>query len=74
MKLLIIEDDTALNALLTDQLSEQGHEVLSATDGQQGLALAQEGSPDLVILDIMMPGLDGWTVCRPREREDCRMC
>lgn len=64
MKILIIEDDTALNALLADQLSEQGHEVLSATDGQQGLVLALEESPDLVILDIMMPGLDGWTVCR----------
>ncbi len=64
MRLLIIEDDLTLNGLLAAYLGRRGHTILSARDGEEGLRLAQEEHPDLVILDIMMPGMDGWQVCQ----------
>lgn len=70
-KLLVIEDDATLNQLLTRNLERKGFEVLSATHGKQGLRLAYQNHPDLVILDIMMPEIDGWQVCeRLREVSD----
>lgn len=64
MKLLIIEDDQVLNRLLTEHLRNVGHDVLSANGGLEGLELIRNYSPDLVLLDIMMPGMDGWQTCR----------
>ena len=64
MKLLIIEDDITLSRLLGGHLQSLGHEVTTATGGAEGLRLAGEAAPDLVILDVMMPGMDGWEVCR----------
>lgn len=70
-KLLVIEDDPTLNQLLTRNLERKGFEVLSATHGKQGLRLAYQNHPDLVILDVMMPEIDGWQVCeRLREVSD----
>jgi DNA-binding response OmpR family regulator len=71
LKLLIIEDDATLARLLARHLQGSGHEVVLANDGPEGLHLAYETHPHLVILDIMMPGMDGWKVCqRLREMAD----
>ncbi len=66
-RLLVIDDDRSLVELLSDYLSRAGHEVTGAPDGQRGLASASTTHPDLVILDVTMPGLDGWqTLARLR--------
>lgn len=62
-KLLLIDDDTALLTLLGQYLEQASYEVRYAETGAQGLLLAGEEEPDLVILDIMMPGMDGWETC-----------
>ncbi len=64
MKILIIEDDPTLRAAVVEFLQRHGYETLAAEGGQSGLRMAQERLPDLVVLDIMMPGMDGWEVCR----------
>jgi two-component system response regulator MprA len=63
-RVLIIEDDPAILKLLQRQLSYEGYVVDIATDGRSGLNLANEHHPDLIILDWMLPGLDGLEVCR----------
>lgn len=63
-KVLVIEDDPAMQELLKLYLSREGYEVLAAFDGETGLAMAVKEDPDLVILDIMLPGADGWEVCK----------
>jgi DNA-binding response OmpR family regulator len=71
MKLLLIEDDAILARTVTTGLLRRGYEVRTTADGPAGLALAATWAPDLVILDVMMPGMDGWEVCRRlRERDD----
>lgn len=62
MKLLVIEDEPKTAAYLRKGLSESGFSVQVAEDGDEGLYLAQEGTFDLVILDVMLPGRDGWSV------------
>lgn len=64
MRILLIEDEPSLVLTLTDLLAEQGYIVESAMDGPTGLAKAQSHSFDLVILDVMLPGIDGLQVCR----------
>ena len=61
--ILLIDDDATLSELLSEQLRMAGYRALSAGDGASGLRAADEARPDLVILDVMMPGMDGWTVC-----------
>ncbi len=61
--ILLIDDDTTLSELLSEQLRMAGYRTLNAGDGASGLRAAAETRPDLVILDVMMPGMDGWTVC-----------
>ena len=63
-RILIIEDDDAIVRVLRRSLSLEGFDVESAGDGETGLALALENRPDLVILDLMLPGMDGLEVCR----------
>src|SRR5260370_10745375 len=63
-KLLIIEDEEGIVHLLNLYLKDAGYEVLVAKDGADGLALHARARPDLVILDIMLPALDGFEVCR----------
>ncbi len=70
-KVLVVEDDHALNEILVYNLQKEGYEVLTATDGQQGLAKAQTALPDLIVLDLMLPVMDGITVCR-QVRSDSR--
>lgn len=63
-KILVIEDDPSILRGIELNLQLEGFETLSATDGQQGIALAIEHQPDLVILDIMLPRLNGYQVCQ----------
>lgn len=63
-RLLIIDDDEKLNKLLTDYLGKMGFEVMSATLPSQGLEKLEREAPDLVILDVMLPEMDGFEVCR----------
>ncbi len=63
-RILIIEDERALTELLTYNLVREGYEVLVAHDGQEGLRKAQMLLPDLVLLDLMLPVLNGLEVCR----------
>lgn len=63
-RLLIIEDDPILSEALRYNLEQAGFTVETAQDGIAGLALARRIEPDLVILDLMLPGLDGFSICR----------
>lgn len=68
-KVLVVEDERDLNDLITRQLHQEGHDVVQAFDGQVALSTALGESFDLIILDWMLPRLDGLTVCRQiRER------
>jgi two-component system KDP operon response regulator KdpE len=70
-KILVVEDDTSIASLIQLQLENRGYEVDVAHDGADGLRQAYAVQPDLVVLDIMMPDMDGWTVCeRLRELSD----
>jgi DNA-binding response OmpR family regulator len=62
MKVLVIDDEAPIRLLCRVNLEAEGMEVLEAPDGQTGLELATTGSPDAILLDVMMPGLDGWGV------------
>ena len=66
---LIIEDDPHTTELVRLYLAHDGHEVLSAATGPEGLARAREARPDLVVLDLMLPGLDGQAICRELRAE-----
>ena len=63
-KILIVEDETILREIVKDYLVNRGHEVIEAIDGEQALELFQEQDFHLIILDIMLPKVDGWAVCR----------
>ncbi len=63
-KVLIIDDDVKLNELLTKFLGDFGFDIISATLPSKGLALLQKKNPDIIILDIMLPEMDGFEVCR----------
>jgi len=68
-KLLLVEDDQTLLDTLTFNLSREGYDVIRAADGVAALDLARDAKPDLIVLDIMLPGIDGLTVCRTLRRE-----
>lgn len=63
-EVLVIEDDEAISDLLRRGLTYEGYKVSLAQDGQAGLMMARDAPPDLVVLDLMLPGLDGLEVCR----------
>jgi two-component system, OmpR family, alkaline phosphatase synthesis response regulator PhoP len=62
-KILIIEDDPAISRLVDYTLRHQGYEVITATNGLEGIRKAHEETPDLIILDVMLPGMDGFEIC-----------
>lgn len=62
--ILVIEDEQNINDILTFSLSKEGYKTLSALDGVKGLEMALSEHPDLILLDVMLPGLDGFEVCK----------
>lgn len=72
-RVLIIEDELPMRTALQDLLAAEGYRVLSAADGETGLRRALEEKPDLILLDIMMPKLDGFAVCAELRRLEQRM-
>ncbi|MEY4830003.1 MAG: hypothetical protein RLZZ562_1799 [Planctomycetota bacterium] len=63
-KILVIEDESDILEVITYNLEREGHKVISCRNGEQGLSRIRTDNPDLVILDLMLPGMDGVEVCR----------
>ena len=63
-RIVLVEDDDAISEVLSLGLEAAGHHVLRARDGVSGLRLARTGAPDVVLLDVMLPGMDGIEICR----------
>ena len=63
-RILVVEDDPAILRGLTDNLAFESHEVIAATDGETGYRLIREQKPDLILLDLMLPKLNGYDLCR----------
>jgi DNA-binding response OmpR family regulator len=61
-KILIVEDDRFLRELIARKLRNEGYEVLEAVDGEEGLKRIKEEKPDLILLDLILPGIDGFEV------------
>ena len=64
MYILVVEDERRLAQVVRKVLEEEGHTVDVAHDGEEGLAMAMDGSHDVVLLDVLLPGIDGFEVCR----------
>lgn len=73
MRLLIIEDELRMLELLKQGLREEGHDVLTASDGAEGLALAQAGEFDAIVLDVMLPKVDGIEIARRLRKSGSRV-
>jgi DNA-binding response OmpR family regulator len=67
--ILVVEDDAGIRTILQDTLSSQGYHVISADNGIRGLELALELKPDLIILDVMLPLMDGFEICKRIRKE-----
>jgi DNA-binding response OmpR family regulator len=63
-KILVVDDEPDILSGIRDRLSFEGYDVITASDGQEALKTAREKDPDLIILDIMLPKIDGYKVCR----------
>jgi len=63
-KILVVDDETELLKAISIRLKTCGYEVITACDGQEGLEKAKSVSPDLIVLDVLMPKMDGYEVCR----------
>jgi len=62
-KILIIEDDPATQRLVDYSLKQEGYQIITASNGLEGIRKALGESPDLIILDVMLPGMDGFEIC-----------
>jgi DNA-binding response OmpR family regulator len=67
-RILVVEDETAMRVALRDILASEGYRALTASDGEAGLAKALDEKPDLILLDVMLPKLDGFAVCAELRR------
>ncbi len=67
-KILVVDDEAAVRRILTMRLSMAGYRIVTAEDGQQALEVWQQEQPDLIVLDVMLPKLDGYGVCRELRR------
>jgi len=67
--ILIVEDDSGIRVILQDTLTSQGYDVVTAENGMKGWELAKELRPDLVILDVMLPLMDGFEICKRMRKE-----
>jgi two-component system, cell cycle response regulator DivK len=63
-KILIIEDTENNQVLLTRRLKPRGHEIITAADAESGLPLVESEKPDLILMDVGLPGMDGWNATR----------
>jgi len=63
-RILVVDDESTIRLLIREVLEQRGFQVLEAEDGPGALKVFDEGKPDLVLLDVFMPGLDGFQVCR----------
>ncbi len=63
-RILVVEDEKTICDILVFNLQREGYKTLEASDGRAGLELALKESPDLILLDVMLPGIDGFTICR----------
>ncbi len=63
-KILLVDDEARMRKIVADFLHREGYEIIEAADGVEALEMFAEQQPDLVILDVMMPRMDGWQVCR----------
>ena len=63
-KILIVDDEKDIVETLSFMLQAKGYEIISAYDGEEGLKLAKEEKPNLIILDVMMPKINGYKICR----------
>jgi len=72
-RILVIEDDASILRGLRDNLAAESHEVSAAADGAEGLRLSQEKAPDLIILDLMLPKLSGYEICRKLREQGSRV-
>ncbi|NLE47841.1 MAG: response regulator [Sandaracinaceae bacterium] len=70
LKILVADDDFQILSLVAGRAKRLSSNVVEAHDGEEALALAKEHQPDLVVLDVMMPGLSGWEVCRAIREEE----
>ena len=68
-KILIADDEQLMRQLVIDFLKPEGYEIVEAADGKEALEKYRSEHPDLILLEVMMPGYDGWTVCREIRRE-----
>jgi two-component system response regulator RpaA len=69
-RILVIDDDPAISALVAVNLEMAGYDVSQAPDGIKGQAIALQLQPDLIMLDLMLPKVDGFTVCQRLRRDD----
>ncbi len=69
-KILFIEDESALQRAASQVLAEEGFQVFSALDGEQGLALARREKPDMVLLDLIVPKMDGFQVLNELKKDE----
>ena len=63
-RILLIEDEPGMRMALADCLGDEGYRVLTAENGEQGFEMVESENPDAIVFDVMMPGLDGFTLCR----------
>ncbi len=69
-KILLVEDEKDMAYAVTLQLEAKGYEIITASDGREGLEKARTKKPDLIILDLMLPKIDGYKVCRMLKFDD----
>lgn len=69
-RILVIEDEEDLLKMMIFRLKSGGYEVISATDGLQGLEMAKKEKPELIILDLMLPRMDGYRICKMLKTSD----
>ncbi|MFZ5898163.1 MAG: response regulator transcription factor [Bacillota bacterium] len=72
MRVLLVEDDPRMVALLRQGLAEEGYVVTTASDGRTGLDVAMTGDFEIIVLDVMLPGVNGYEIARRLRQKDCR--